>query len=382
MNPVFILSLFDTGYYAARMLRKTGIPIYGFDHYRGNPGFYSKYITPFVAPDPQRQPDELLKMLINKRREFNDKPLLLPASESYLEFICRKWSLLEEEFLFCLPSPDVLSRIIQKSDQIEMAEKAGLDVPKYRVVDKRADIDEIDGSLAFPVIVKGINQTGWKTKVAEKAFIASNMEEFIAIAVRLLAEDISFIVQETVPGGISNNYEYNALMINGDVIQAHVIQKKQQFPLKVGAACCIQTVENKQVEDLGFKFITTSRLEGFSNTEFKLDLTSGKYYFIETNARIWQQIELTEKCGDNFLRRYYDNLVMHRNLGDATSIFPSGKIWIDLPAYLLLLIRYKKESGISYAETVRTLVKAKSYGLFNLRDPLPFLHSVGVICTD
>ena len=48
MNPpVFILSLFDTGLYAARLLRKEDIKVYGFDHDPDNPGFYSKYITPF-----------------------------------------------------------------------------------------------------------------------------------------------------------------------------------------------------------------------------------------------------------------------------------------------------------------------------------------------
>lgn len=378
MNPVFILGLFDTGYYAARMLRNLGIPIIGFDYSRENPGFYSKYIIPFLIPNPDSQPGELLQILLEKRKRFKEKPLLLPASEPYLEFIRTKWQELYEEFLFCVPSPDVLSAILKKSDQIGMAEKAGIDVPKYHIVEGRADLYGITRRLSFPIIVKGINPVKWKAKVPQKALVANDIEEIEEISARLLSNDISFVAQEIVPGEINNNYEYNALMLNGKLIQAHVIQKKQQYPLYVGSACCIQTVKNIQVEELGFRFITTNRLEGFSNTEFKLDSKNGTYYFIETNARIWQQIELTSRCGGNLIRTYYNHMT-HQGKYEAATKNPNAKIWVDLPPYLLLLIRYKKMSGLSYIEALRTLVRAKQYGLISIHDPRPFLHSVGVI---
>ena len=69
----------------------------------------------------------------------------------------------------------------------------------------------------------------------------------------------------------------------------------------------------------------------------------------------------------------------HQGKYEAATKNPNAKIWVDLPPYLLLLIRYKKMSGLSYIEALRTLVRAKQYGLISIHDPRPFLHSVGVI---
>jgi predicted ATP-grasp superfamily ATP-dependent carboligase len=130
-HPVFILSLFDTGLYAARLLKNTGITIYGFDYDSTNPGFYSKYITPFVAPHPQVDAKNLLEILITKRNKFNLKPVLIAATEEYLDFIYRHREELERNFLFLLPANEILGKIVKRSMQFELATKCAINIPSY-----------------------------------------------------------------------------------------------------------------------------------------------------------------------------------------------------------------------------------------------------------
>ncbi len=292
--PVFILCLFDTGYYVARLLKKTGIIIYGFDLDHNNHGFYSKYIKSFLVPHPQKNSDKLFEFLLNKCREFDQKPILIPCSEDYLAFLNSYRDELQNYFLFILPESNILKKILDKSSQFEMAKRVSLDVPLYINISVQSDLEQIPDHFKYPLIIKGLDQVIWKNKVNEKAFLAQAKTDLFEIGNDLIKKNVPFIVQEQIRGEINENFEYNALMIDGKIIEQQVIQKIQQYPLDFGTACCIKTVDNKDVETMGAKFVTENGLTGFSNTEFKFDKTTNKYYFIETNARVWQQIELTK----------------------------------------------------------------------------------------
>lgn len=377
-HPVFILSLFDTGYYAARLLKKTGIPVYGFDHDPNNPGFYSKYVKATVIPHPQENEKKLLEILLKKRNEFSLKPVLIAASEIYLDFIRSKWTDLENEFLFLLPTKDILSRIINKSSQFEMAVKCGIDVPAYKAINSAQELKKESNTVEYPVVIKGIDQPLWKKIIKRKAFIAKNKFELIKIGEDLLNQQVSFIVQKIVAGDCKNNYEFNALVVNGKLIECNMNQKIRQYPLDFGSACCLQTVKKNQVEQLAKKYLLQNGIEGFSNTEFKFDRETGKYYFIEINARVWQQIELTKKIGQNFVLSYYNHLTNneHQRITKTNSLTAR---WVDLPTDLLVFLRYRRKISLSLKQFAKSIIKASNLGLFSLSDIKPFLKSVHMI---
>ena len=376
--PVFILSLFDTGLYAARLLKNEDIIVYGFDHEPDNPGFYSKYITSFLVPQPQVEPQKLFEILLEKRKEFNVKPILIAATENYLEFIFRYRKALERDFLFILPSNELLGKIIDKSAQFELAEKCGISVPSFRIIKTVKELLEAIDFLVFPVVIKGVNQPLWKNKIKKKTFVAKIKDEFLNIGNDLLNQNISFIAQQIISGDCRNNFEYNALSVNSDIIEQNVNQKIRQYPIDFGYGCCVQTVVNEEVKQIGARFVKESGIEGFSNTEFKKDTESGKYYFIETNARVWQQIELTNKAGQNFVLSYYNLLSKSQYNSNPVSRNTSLR-WVDLPTDLLVCIRYRHQIGLSIFDFLKSTFSATNFGLLSLRDIRPFLKSNGFI---
>ena len=376
-HAVFILSIFDTGYYAARMLKKEAECIYGFDHDPDNPGFYSRHIKAYQVPHPQKDATRLYEILLEKRSECTVNPVLIASSEVYLDFMWQFRKKLEEYFLFLLPGQDVLGKILNKSNQFNIAADISLNVPRYRIIDNPADLNGITEFLHFPMIIKGVDQAKWKLKIKEKAFIVKDPDELSGVAEYLHGHKIIYILQELIEGGINNNFEFNALVENGKVIMYQVVQKLQQYPIGFGAACCLQTVDNKSIESLGIQFVEKNSINGLSNTEFKYEKESGKFYFIETNARVWQQIELANNAQESFILNYF-NLLVHKPM-TASLKSRQGLVWVDFPTYLLLFLKYRHRINMTVFEFLKTILRAKRYGLFNIFDPKPFLKDLKLI---
>lgn len=377
-NPVFILSLFDTGLYVGRLLKNYNIPIFGFDYDKNNTGFYSNFIKAVKIDYPLSKNNNALDVLLSYRSKFQEKPILIPASEIFLRFIEINRDILQEEFLFILPDNKILNKIINRVGQFEIATNSGFKVPKYIEVTGMEDIKKVKDKMQFPAIIKGIDQVLWKKQIKKKIIFVDNYNEFCKIALKLLKDNIYFFLQEIIEGSVNNNFEFNALVKDGVVVEFNVNQKILQYPLEFGSACHLQNVRNDKIEMLGRKFVIENKIEGFSNTEFKYNFRTKQYYFIETNARVWQQIELTNKLGQNFVLRYYNLLTNNKILVSIPKKFESIS-WIDLPPYLLIFIRHRRKANLKFLQFILSIVKAKYLGVFCIRDIKPFLKAIKLL---
>jgi len=374
-NPVFILSLFDTGYSAGRLLAKSRIPIYGFDHNPGNPGFFSRHIRPFLVPDPITAGPELLKILVHESENCPKQPVLVPASEIYLDFVSRYRNELERSFFFRIPSSETLKSILNRARQFAMANASGLDVPRYMWIRKEMQLEKDLWKFQFPLIIKSARQTCWKKSVREKAFIVDSRAVLMDRATDLLERKVDFIIQELVGGPVTNNFEFNALVLDGKIVRRHVTQKLYQYPPGIGTACSIRTVKNEVIVALGTKFVLENGIEGLSNTEFKRDCVSGKIYFIETNARPWQQIGMTVKMSDDYLGDFYRYLI-RGEIPPSSDFSGSEKTWVDLPSLFLMMLRPRSEERASWFGVLKAALVSDSRGVLNWSDPVPFIRTV------
>jgi predicted ATP-grasp superfamily ATP-dependent carboligase len=209
----------------------------------------------------------------------------------------------------------------------------------------------------------------------EKAAVAKNKDELLNAGENLLRQNISFIIQQIIPGDCSNNFEYNALMVKGVIMEHNVNRKVRQYPIDFGTGCCVWAVDNENVEAIGSRFVKENQIEGFSNTEFKYNLNTGKYFFIETNARVWQQIELTSKNNQNYVIKYY-NALSNEKISIITKKTKANLRWVDLPTELLIFLRYRRQIKLKFTEFIKSIFSASCLGLLSLRDFGPFLNTV------
>lgn len=371
-REVCILGLYDTGLYAGQLYGEAGIKVTGIDCDRSKPGFYSRYIKAILGPDPVTHEDDLVRLLVQQSSNKSTKPLLIASSELYLGFLNSKRDVLRKLYTFDIPDTQVLEKVLSKSGQFVMATSSGFLVPSYIIVENDSDLPKLNILRSFPVIIKGDNQLVWKAHKLSKSYIVHDISEMHEVAKRLLGMQVPFIAQELVHGPITNNYEYNALCLDGRIVAESVIQKKRQYPIPFGAATMIEVVPNSQISEMGREFVLRNRIEGFSNTEFKYDPSTGQWLFIETNARIWLQIKLTKNCGVNYAMEYYNHKDKSNKVFEVKRPLKFHAQWMDLFGELMNLRDTRSIKNLR--DMVLSYNNISSLGLLNLKDMGPFIN--------
>lgn len=378
-TPVILLGLNETGLYAGQSLGRYKIPVTGFDHSIDSPGFFSRYITPIRGANPYFEPEKLLEQLLEHAGNTPARIVLIASTENYLDFLASYRKELSEKYSFIIPEQKIIESILDKAGQFSMASKCGIKVPAWSRITSEDDFRNFVWSHYWNhLILKAVDQAAWKAKIPKKAYITNTHEELNTAAGFLLGSGIHFIIQEIIDGDCTNNFEYNSLMVDGKIIESFVVQKIRQYPPGYGAACCIKSVNNNTVEELGSRFVRENRIEGFSNTEFKVNPLDNEYYFIETNSRIWSQIRLPEYCGKNFLMKYYNRLA-DEPVAYKTVISGKEIKWTDIFSDTVLWWRYLRKTGLNFRKWICSLSGTRDFGLLNIRDLRPFLHELSGI---
>jgi D-aspartate ligase len=375
-TPVVLLGLYDTGLYTAHSFARYNIPVFGFDYNRANPGFYSRHIKSIHCFHPFHEPERLLKQIIAETSSLNSKPILIPSSEEFIAFVAESRNEIQKYYNFILPEKNVIENILNKEGQFEMARKSNFNVPYYRRIETLSELKQfLVDYKNNKVILKALHQAAWKSNSIRKAYIANNYKDVLNIGNGLIEKGLGIIVQNIIEGDCTNNFEFNSLMIQGEIIESCVIQKIRQYPPDFGAASCIQTTHNPAIEEMGRNFVIRNRIEGFSNTEFKMNPDNGMYYFIETNARVWMQIRLTEWTGQNFLISYYNYFVTDKQ--PLPSRRKDNVIkWIDVFADFTLWWRHLRKNGLNLRKYLASLSNVRNFGLLTLNDMHPFFHAM------
>src|SRR5688572_28591722 len=113
-SGAFVLGMNETGLTAARCLGRQGISVRGFDVDARRAGFWSRYCTAEVCPDPLHQPDELVRFLRHQARDCSQPVALFPTSDLFFLFLSRHRAQLADKFLMSLPSEEVAESVVNK----------------------------------------------------------------------------------------------------------------------------------------------------------------------------------------------------------------------------------------------------------------------------
>ncbi len=372
-NPVIYLGLFQTAVNASRTLVKNKIPVLGYDYNTKEPGFYSRLINSETCPHPSTQEDSLISFLIDRINQLDSKPFIIPATDEYLYFLNKNRAEFENISYLLLPSGQAIDILLDKKCQFESAGRVGLNVPPYfefhSIEELKSEID----SISFPVFVKPRVSFLWKNHFNNKGMLVNDKNDLTKSVKSLLDKNLTFLVQEIIQGDTRNNIEVNILKLSDHTIYISTVRKIRQYPHKFGTATSLCTISHDYLEGKLLQYINEVGITGFSNTEFIYDEKTSKYYFIETNPRIWLQIDLCEYTGDNFLMNAYKHVTGIQYNGRTKN--DKEVLWVDPASDLLSLIKQGVDIH-GYLSFTKNLIKAKSHGTFYWRDPVPFLRDV------
>lgn len=377
MNPAIVLGCDPNGYGVIRSIKKFNdkISIIGVDFNKCSPGLYSKYLKKkFLISNPGKNEKQALNELLAIISELEDKPVIFITSDLFLSFINKYRSELENKSLFNLSDEVLLTKLLDKRAQYKLLENIGVPFPKTYYIDHTNLSSVVGFDLEYPVFVKGALQYIWKKYFIEKGFVANSRIELKNIIDKIKNYNVDIVVQEFILGPNHNHYKVSMYYDkNGELKLVFTTQKTRQFPQDFGVGCFMKSKRVDEIIELGKKVFENISYKGIGSIEFKFDERDKRYKLIEINPRIWQQNHQATVAGLNFAEYYYKDLVGEKiKFNDK---FIEGVTYIDTVNDFQSFIINKKDTGETYLDWIKQVLKSNAYSIFNIFDPLPILKS-------
>jgi len=214
--------------------------------------------------------------------------------------------------------------------------------------------------------------------VGERKAIAIESRQELEFEYEAIAHaDKRALLQELVPG------DDDCLLVMACYIDrnfrlggAFMIQKLAQEPVGFGTGCVLQTVHRPELAAPTLRLLAQMKFNGIAEVEYKWDRAAGSYKLIEVNPRPWDQHRLGRACGvDVIYLAYCDHAGLPVPACEASA---TTWKWIADDSFFMAVLRSLWRRDGRYRTLLRLAGGKRIYGIWSLRDPVPFLaHMAG-----
>lgn len=299
-----------------RSLGRRGLEVHSAWCDPASPAARSRYVrAAHVLPPPSttdlRWRDALLPLLARERFDLvvpcND-PAILPLQlhQDRLEPFTRSIYLLAEH---------AFRVAFDKLESFELARALGLRVPPHARVAVLEDLAPLLPGTSFPVVVKPRASYTLDRLDAKHHVRWARTPDELARHVEALLPWGPVAVEERCPG---RGVGVEVLAHEGAVLVAFQHERVHEPPGGGGSSYRRSADLHPELLEATRRFLAALRYTGVAMVEFKLDAASGRWAFIEVNARFWGSLPLAVAAGADFPYYLYQLWV------DGVRTFPQG----------------------------------------------------------
>lgn len=258
------------------------------------------------------------------------KIVVIPTNETYAEFITKNPEKLNEQFVYNLPSYEIIKSLTNKETFYKTYANSGLLFPKTIYYDCKQNENNFT-DLTYPLVVKPANVVMYnhlyfegKNKIY-KVNSEEELQETIAIIKHGGYTD-QMILQEFIPG--DDSYLFDAVVYvnsqgNVEFMSFAQIGLQERTKGMVGNAAVLingfnTTIGNvkKMSKDIK-KFMEAIKYRGFAEVDMKYDIRDNTFKVLEINARQGRCSYYVTALGKNLVRVLVDD-VLYRMQNDYT----------------------------------------------------------------
>jgi len=373
-NPVLVLGLSATGLAVARILGSHGICVYGTDSSSFQIARFSKFAhKPSFGFQVEIKP-ALVEELISFAKGFELKPVLIPATDDFIEFVSENFYTLMEYYIIQESlSPEICPRFLNKLEFYKLCEENGVPYPKTYILKGGEDIESITGLLRFPMIVKPNLIHKWRRYLKGSKVLLVNDKTDLAKVLNYEKELLrDSILQEVIPGPDTSIYIFKGYFSRDSSPKASFVAKKiRQYPPYFGSFSLAETVENDEIKKLSIEFLRGIKFQGICGTEFKYDPRDKIFKMIEINIRpqLWEGI--TQVSHSEVIWVAYCDLTGNKfelNKKQLNGI-KFAYFTRDFVSALMMI----KDKNLGFIEWLSSYSKVKGDAIISLKDPIPTL---------
>lgn len=163
-------------------------------------GTYTRYSKLVLHPSADEHPQDWIDLLEFVGSRLHTPGVLFPTSDVQCLLVSQYTNILGRYFRFLLPSAEALKRIINKRFQYDIAQAAGIPIPRSYFPDSAVEVRRLLGDMSYPCILKPYESHRGRKNMVNKVVVVHSKSELIAEYERIAIGDVPFMVQEIIPG--------------------------------------------------------------------------------------------------------------------------------------------------------------------------------------
>lgn len=380
---VFILNLSYTGLGIARSFAELGIKICGIGSRQWVSGNFSRYIEFHHSPDSLNDSQNLCDFLITLAKKERARPVIFPTRDHDIIFLNDYREELERYLIIPQPVSDVLDTVLNKWKLFQAAETCNILSPTTYLVNDKDQLKVLSSVIEYPILMKPVYASDWRRSRIWKAvgkrktiFVRSE-DDLWATYKKFYHLQPAMLLQQYIEGDDDDIYTFcSCCNRDSDALVWFNTHKILQIPERFGTGIVVQSAINDDIVEFSKRLLKHIGYMGISEIEYKRSPYTGNYYLIEINPRLWDQHQLSRSRGINlpliaynFFANGITSALRHTEFRETTWIAEDGLI-----QYLLSKILAEKEIP---RDLFRKIRGKRQYAIWDPRDPLPFIVSMG-----
>jgi predicted ATP-grasp superfamily ATP-dependent carboligase len=361
----------------ARSLGRRGVPVLAMNNDRHGFAVPSRYAAKMLCPDPHHDEAGFVHQLERAGRELPQKAVLFPGRDDFVLPVAAAAARLGEHFLTPFSALPVMTRMLDKWEQMEGARRAGVDMPHSALLLSAEDAASAAGDVPFPAILKPTTPQAGERHLGAKVLLVGTAAELPA-AYEEASACGPLLLQEYIPGEDDETYYLGAYLdAESRPLAVFTGRRLRQHPRGFGDARSAESVWVPQVADAGLRLLQEMRFHGVAHVEFKRDPRDGRFKLMEVNARHYGTHSLAAACGvDLSVVAYADALgrpIIAPRQREGVKWLMATRDFVASPQEIL-------RGELTLSEWLTSLRGTRVEGIFSFDDPLPgvagFVHKV------
>lgn len=376
-STVIVLGLSPTGLYAVRESVRAGAEVVGVSDGFAC-GCYSRYLRNADRCWKISSQDELLNKLMDFASVANRRPILLPTSDRYIEFIGRHADTLSGSFLFAESYRNLSQELMDKRSFNKLCHEYGIATPGVWEAADKNELLALSLEIPFPCILKPeLIHCAANFLKGKKVLLARSKDEYCSLVRSIPEETGGWLVQEVIPGPESNITLFGGYFgRDGQALQTFTARKLRQYPAGFGSASLVRSELCHETLEKSVDFLGKIGFRGICGTEFKRDSRDGKLKIIEINPRPTLWFQITHAAGKRIVETACRDLAGLPVSKENNQI--DGVVWryIFKDIYSSLYYRLKGKTFIFPKPDVSSgfaTPNQRIWPVYDSADPLPAL---------
>ncbi len=334
---------------------------------------YSRYGNKVPAPDLFGPEDEVVSFLLDLRKQFTCRPVLLLTSDRAALVTLRHRKELEQSYRLAIASLDVVEKLVDKGLFYRTMQDLGVSIPATVFPEDTDDLAGAVENLRYPLVIKPTDSQTFHAEFGVKAMMAHTRDELLQFNQRCIERRQKVIVQEMIPGNrIYMVYTY--FNGNSEEVATCGYKKLRQYPPDFGSGTFVETAWESEAIEAVWRVLHKIGFHGIAEPEFKWDPRDNCYKLIEINARTSTQNRLPAYCGCDMEYLAYREAC---GLDNTPPPRPAdGTFWLLLNSDLRAWWDkggYRDRGDWPFGQYLRSLFRTDIEAIFALDDWRPFM---------